>query len=323
MSAAVTPERILKDLAELWTGHGKSDDSGTLRACAMTLLIAADEEEEASVLGEMVMEVMYAHPSRAVVLRIRDGADTELESRVTALCWKPFGRRQQICCEQVELKASEGGLAELPRIVLGLIAPDLPVVLVCRSMHLFALAGFDPLLRLAGKVVADSRRAARAVDAMEMIARQRERGHVIDDLAWTAITPWREAIAAAFDDAETLRALSRVRYVRVRHGVGKPGPEVYYLAAWLLRGIGMTAGVEFSTGATELAVECVELEGEGVRLTFTHEGGQMQFRGDGIACNLPFTVSSDWELVREELAIQGRDATFEAVLPGAIALAGG
>jgi hypothetical protein len=85
----------------------------------------------------------------------------------------------------------------------------------------------------------------------------------------------------------------------------------------------MQAGVEFSTGATDLAVEGVELDGEGVRLSFTHEGGLLQFRGDGIACNLPFTVSSDWELVREELAIQGRDATFEAVLPGAIALAGG
>jgi len=321
--SAVTPERILKDLAELWTGHGKTDDSGTLRACAMTMLIAADEEEEASVLGEMVMEVMHSHPSRAIVLRIHDGADAALDSRVTALCWKPFGRRQQICCEQVELRSSEGGLVELPRIVLGLIAPDLPVVLVCRSMHLFGLPGFDPLLRLAGKVVVDSRQTARAVEAMELIARQRERGHVIDDLGWTAITEWREAIAAAFDEPETLAALPRVRHARITHGRGKPGVEAFYLGAWLMRGIGMRAGVEFTTGSEELAVERVELVGDGVSMSFTHVGGALQYRREGIACNLPFAVLSDWELVREEITIQGRDATFEAVLPGAIALAGG
>ena len=85
----------------------------------------------------------------------------------------------------------------------------------------------------------------------------------------------------------------------------------------------MSAGVEFSTGASERAVECVVLEGQDVRLSFTHEGSVLQYRREGIACNLPFAVSSDWELVREELAVQGHDATFEAVLPGAIALAGG
>lgn len=323
MSAAVTPELILKELAELWTGHGKTDDSGTLRACAMTLLIAADEEEEASVLDEMVMEVMHAHPSRAIVLRIRDGADPELDSRVTALCWKPFGRRQQICCEQVQLRSSEGGLVELPRIVLSLIAPDLPVVLLCRSMHLFALAGFEPLLRMADKIVVDSRRAPRAVAAMELIARQREQGHVIDDLGWTAITSWREAIAAAFDEPATLAALPRIQHIRITHGKGKPGVEAFYLGAWLLHGTGMRAGVEFTTGAGALALESVELEGEGVRLSFTHSDGVMQYRAEGIACNLSFAVESDWELVREELGIQGHDATFESVLPGAIALAGG
>ncbi|MBL8173092.1 MAG: glucose-6-phosphate dehydrogenase assembly protein OpcA [Bryobacterales bacterium] len=323
MMSAVTPEKILKDLAELWTGHGKTDDSGTLRACTMTLLIAADEEEDAGILAEMVMEVMHAHPSRAIVLRIRDGEDEGLDSRVTALCWKPFGRRQQICCEQVELRASEAGLAELPRVALGLIAPDLPVVLVCRSLHLFALRGFDPLLRLAGKVVADSRRARRAVDAMELIANHRAQGYAIDDLAWTAITEWREAIASAFDDPGTRAALPRLGHIRITHGAGKPGSGAFYLGAWLMRGIGMRAGVEFRAGSQPAAVESVELEGDGVHLQFTHRGGALHYRSEGIVCHRAFAVSSEWELVRRELAIQQRDTVFEDVLPGAIALAGG
>lgn len=323
MSAAITPERILKELAELWIDHGKTDDSGTLRACAMTLLIAADEEEEASVLGEMVMEVMHEHPSRAIVLRVRDGEDPALDSRVTALCWKPFGRRQQICCEQIELHSSEGGLSELPRIVLGLIAPDLPVVIVCRSIPLFIKPAFQPLLRLAGKVVVDSRRCARPVAAIEHITRHREHGHSIHDLAWTAITAWREAIAAAFDEPGTMAALHGFHRIRITHGAGMPGTEAFYLASWLQRGIGMHAGVEFTTGSGAHAIESVALGGIGISLSFTHSGSILQYRHNGIARNLPFAVSSDWELLREELAIQGHDRIFEEMLPGAIALAGG
>ena len=61
MAAPVSPEKILKELTALWVSLGKAESAGMLRACSMTLLIAADEEEESSVLGEMVAEIMH-HP---------------------------------------------------------------------------------------------------------------------------------------------------------------------------------------------------------------------------------------------------------------------
>ncbi|MCC6363566.1 MAG: glucose-6-phosphate dehydrogenase assembly protein OpcA [Bryobacterales bacterium] len=345
MPPKVTPEAILKELGELWVGLGAGDEAGVLRACAMTLIIAADEEEEAGVLGEMIAEIMHDHPSRAIVLRVRDGADPDIESRVLAQCWMPFGRRQQICCEQIEIMASETGLQDVPRIVLGVMAPDLPVVLVCRSPNLFSLPAFQPLLSVAGKVIVDSRCASEPQKMLGRIASLRQLGHAIHDLAWTALTPWREVIACAFDDRATLSRLHEIHQVSITTGKRGPGPEAWYLGAWLLRGLGLQTGIEFavaeeartgpagppvgeetseSTGWRGSAIRAVDLRGAGLNLSFSRDSRTViRFARSGVANNLPFTVSSDWELMREELALLGKDHIFEEVLPRAIALAGG
>ena len=55
MPSAVQPERILKDLAKLWIDLGKEDhqkgSAGVLRACAMTLIAAVEEEGDAQAVG--------------------------------------------------------------------------------------------------------------------------------------------------------------------------------------------------------------------------------------------------------------------------------
>jgi glucose-6-phosphate dehydrogenase assembly protein OpcA len=324
MPPKVTPEAILKELSELWVGLGKGDDAGVLRACAMTLIIAADEEEEAGVLGEMIAEIMHDHPSRAIVLRVRDGSDPGIESRVLAQCWMPFGRRQQICCEQIEIMASESSLQDVPRIVLGVMAPDLPVVLVCRSPNLFSLPAFQPLLSVAGKVIVDSRCASEPKQMLDRIASLRQLGHSIHDLAWTALTPWREVIACAFDDRATLSRLHEIHQVSITTGKRGPGPEAWYLGAWLLRGLGLQSGMEFAVSEADGPIQAVDLRGEGLNLSFSQDSRTVvRCTRGGVANNLPFTVSSDWDLMREELALLGKDRIFEEVLPRAMALAGG
>ena len=95
-AASVQPERILKELAGLWSGMSKGDsqgvNSGVLRACAMTLVVAAESESDAMAAGETLGELMHEHPSRAIVLR-PSAKDGDLEARVFAQCWMPFGKR--------------------------------------------------------------------------------------------------------------------------------------------------------------------------------------------------------------------------------------
>ena len=52
MEAAVRPERLLKDLRNLWVDLGKDEPAGVLRACAMTLIVVVEEERDAQEFGE-------------------------------------------------------------------------------------------------------------------------------------------------------------------------------------------------------------------------------------------------------------------------------
>ena len=109
---AIRPDEILKQLAAHWQDLSEpgSDGDGLLRACSMTLTCFADDEEDAQALNEMLASLMREHPSRLIVVRLKDGED-ELSASVSAQCWNPFGHQQQICCEYVEILASINRLA--------------------------------------------------------------------------------------------------------------------------------------------------------------------------------------------------------------------
>src|ERR1700678_45831 len=95
----ITPDHILHELSELWTDAAKShagDGTGVLRACSMTLIAFVDDEDDSMALGATIALFMRDHPSRAIVVRLREQPD-HLESRVFAQCWMPFGHNQQVC----------------------------------------------------------------------------------------------------------------------------------------------------------------------------------------------------------------------------------
>src|SRR5207248_1793735 len=120
-----------------------------LRACAMTLIVALrDDSDSVLHVGETIAALMHEHPSRAIVIRVQPGTAGTLDARVLAQCWMPFGRRQQICCEQIELTCTLATLEDLPPVIRGLVVPDLPVVLYCPEESLSETPGFDALIHL-------------------------------------------------------------------------------------------------------------------------------------------------------------------------------
>lgn len=317
MSVASNAEAILRALSELWVSLGKDQENGVLRACAMTLIFAVDAREDSPEAADVLAQLTEAHPSRAIVLRIRPGA-APLESHVSAQCWMPFGMRRQICAERIELAAGDSALEGAARVLLGLAAPDLPVVLVCQEPRLFMDPQFRPLLELADKVIVDSRRAGTAIEMLRAIA-SRPATH---DLAWTALTLWRESIACVFDDAGLARRISKIRQVTVRHKAGAPPPEALYLGAWLAFGCGPQAKAALEAGGPGDAIQAIRISGEGLTLTMSRDGAScLHVAWDSIVRSLHFTSRSDGDLLREELSILGYDAAYAQTLPRAIALA--
>ena len=87
MEAAVRPERLLKDLRNLWVDLGKDEPAGVLRACAMTLdRRGRGGAGRAGDRARRSPHLMHEHPSRAIVLRVRSGAEPcTVGSRVRAM----------------------------------------------------------------------------------------------------------------------------------------------------------------------------------------------------------------------------------------------
>jgi hypothetical protein len=230
---AVRPDDILKELGAYWTNLGASDggpesdskeeSDGLLRACSMTLFCFADDEEDPASLGEMLASLMREHPSRLIVVRLKDGED-ELAARVSSQCWMPFGHRKQICCEQVEITASINRLADVASIIAPLAAPDLPRVILLRSARIVRAGALRKVLALGDKIVVDSSRPG--APGFGELGGLLDAGHTTGDLAWTRLTPVRALLAQLLEN----RAPGAI----VIEYTGKEaGAEARYLQAWL------------------------------------------------------------------------------------------
>jgi len=306
------PERILRELTELWVSLGQSDTAtdGVLRACAMTLVVLADAREDPGEAGETLAALMREHPSRAIVVRVDPSPSATLEARVFAQCWMPFGSRRQICCEQIEIIAPAAALREVPAVVLPLVVADLPVVVWSRMPG----GEYTEFASLATKTIVDS---ASAADLRQLhTARQ-----VVADLAWTRLTRWRELIAQIFENpvyASELPNIDRLRIVRVRSAVPV---SAWYLAAWLLlclRKAGGDPRLSFEPGN----LDGVELASEALTVSIGQvDGSAAEVRVNAITSRTVFAKPTHYSALREELSIAGRDPVYEEALALAAALA--
>ena len=325
MSATVAPESILKELAALWTQEGKQGDAGVLRACSMTLVAIAEADDDAAALGETIAALMPEHPARSILIRLLGERERALSQRVYQQCWKPFGQRQQICCEQIEITASDPALADLPSVILPLAVPDLPLILWCRSARLVRRPEFGEIARMATKVVIDSARDTDAIDAIRRMADAvRSGGGTADlvwaDLAWTRLTRWRETLARVFENRDTLARLGEVNRVQVRFGPGYD-TAAWYMAAWAANALASVGVVV--TPVFERQEETLRLELSGatfhVKLSRQDDRLVTVVNEQSNCTNLP--RPTDYHLMREELGIVRRDAIFEGTLASAARLA--
>ncbi len=324
MSAAATvqPDAILKDLAKLWVSLAKEKEgdavdktatgSGVLRAIAMTLIAAVDEKEDPAEVGETVALLMKEHPSRAITLRLVGDEGRVLSSRVYAQCWMPFGQRRQICCEQIEITASECAVEDLPAVVLPLTVPDLPVILWCRSARMLSLPEFAGIEAVATKVIVDGDSFASTGASFEQMQNIKRSGIRVADLAWTRITRWREIISRVFEDQLLYQKLSGDVEVVIEFEHAEPHDGAYYVAAWIESGIESCGGKPRTTmrqasGAQAVAGLCsVSIRASGaVDISLRAEAGSVGAMVNGKNSRTVYPNTSDSALLQEELSLAG------------------
>jgi glucose-6-phosphate dehydrogenase assembly protein OpcA len=307
----IRAEKLLKDLATVWKELGQTESEyAVVRACSLTLLVVTsgegDEQDIAATLGEL----MHSHPSRYIVLRLLDKAAPEFSARVFAQCQLAFGRRQQLCCEQIEFNATRDHIPDFYAVALGLTVADLPVLLWIRDAQLILDVPFQTLLPLARPLLIDSAQFVDAAAGLVELEKRRLAGWRIKDLNWSRMTVWRETVAQMFETSGCQNLLSRIDRVEVKGRFGPAGSDVQYLAAWLSQRL---PGAQIT--ATGSGVQRIRLMAGGQRLEVKDAGEALLATGlDGMVTRVPDSVRSDAELLEEELSILGPDPTFDATL---------
>ncbi|MGH9648653.1 MAG: glucose-6-phosphate dehydrogenase assembly protein OpcA [Bryobacteraceae bacterium] len=312
-TAAVQPERILKDLQQLWAQMAvdQADSGGVLRACAMTLVAVAENASDADRVRQIVGVLMHNHPSRAVILH-PGGSGPDLDARIFAECWKPFGKTQQICSEGIEITAGRSGFSEVAKFLVPLRVPDLPVVLWCRGVAALEPGPLEPLFPLADKIIFDSSQVPDADSALQFLRRLRGRGRRVADLHWTRLTGWREVLAHLFDD----RALrpGDVQSAQVTFG----GPSVTtcarYFADWIRTAL-PAVRVTIQSGEGAPGLHSVTLSTASDHLTVALGSDHcLEVSGCGRHYRSMLPSASEEALMQEELGILGPDLVYERVL---------
>jgi glucose-6-phosphate dehydrogenase assembly protein OpcA len=329
-AGTIAPEKILRELAEMWTALGKDpsgEGEGALRACSMTLVTLAEDSEDFSALGEIIAALMPEHPARTIVVRLRGAGERMLSERVYSQCWMPFGQKRQVCCEQVEIVASDAALADLPSVILPLAVADLPLIVWCRSPRLLALPEFAAIAAMAQRVIIDGEALPSAREALSQVASIASHGTRVGDLAWTRLTRWRAMLSQVFENRQHLAQLPNIATVTV--GVnGEPPVGAWYFGAWVMDALS-DIGVhpkEFHMHQLDDSargeLQKIELAAPGWSAELARYGERLIVTAGGLAhCN-PLRPATDYLLMEEELRIVGRDAVFEHALASAQQLAG-
>jgi glucose-6-phosphate dehydrogenase assembly protein OpcA len=318
--AVAPPEKILKDLADLWVTTGKQEAGeaahGVLRACTMTLIVVTEDREDPTGLGETIAALMPEHPARTIVIRLTGAGVRSISQRVFAQCWMPFGQRRQICCEQVEIVCSDASLGDVPSVVLPLAVPDLPVILWCRSPRLLGMAEFPALAAVARRVVVDSGAMPDAASALRRLADESAHGMLLGDLGWTRLTRWRQTFAQIFEDPRHAAHLAGGARIAVCDGGGVTTTALY-MAAWMAgslasAGINATVRIRTQTHGTFAELECGDFHAR-----LERQDDHLVTTVDALSQCTLLPKPDDYLLLREELGILHRDPVFERALASA------
>ena len=315
-TATLQPERILKDLHQLWAqmAQDQAESGGVLRACAMTLVVAAEDSSDADKIRQTVGVLMHNHPSRAVI--VRPGGDgAVLDARIFAECWKPFGKAQQICSEGIEITSLQSGLNEVAKFLVPLRVPDLPVVLWCRGISALEPGRFEPLFPLADKIIFDSIHVADADSALQYLRRLRKGGRRVADLHWTRLTGWREVLAHLFDDG----AMTPDQVTAAQVTFGGPGVTTCarYLAAWIRAALPAARVTIEAHGSKEgpIGLNSVKLTTSSDSLMIAAGSDHcVEVSGSGRHYRSMLPSTSEEALMQEELSILGADLVYERAL---------
>jgi glucose-6-phosphate dehydrogenase assembly protein OpcA len=264
---------------------------------------------------------MHEHPARGIVLAVSAEAERDVQARVLAQCWKPFGKAQQICCEQIEITVRPESWPNVGPTLVGLTAADLPVIFWCRHKAVLSnactssdKAGLAAIMNLATKVIMDTS-GMEASDGINLIAGWQSQGRVIADLQWTRLTPWREPISHLFEDATRENRFANFHSLEIEHTGEKPCLATLYMAGWLSAPFNAAVTFRRTEGyASGIHRVSLRSDREAIEFERTSPDTVTLWSSKGRERKYTFGEASLTALMTEELSVMGQDPAFNAAI---------
>lgn len=250
-TTAIDIAAIERELRQLWQENAaEAGGQAVMRALTLNLVARVSDSASAELVSAAALSLTASHPNRTLLAVMREEAgEPQLEAFVQANCRINTRGAPQVCGEQVTIDARGTNAGQIASLVLPLLVPDLPVVLWLVGSSPFD----DPLLErlrgLSDRLIVDSRtfsdpaRGLRQMAAFDGEQPAGSRQFALSDLAWAALTPWRELTAQFFDTRPLLPHLHRMDRVEIAYVPGERGPnplEALLVAGWLAACLGWT-----------------------------------------------------------------------------------
>lgn len=319
----VSIDEITAQLAE----QRRPPDGGTPFTLSGVLNLVA-YAPTAGDLGPMqeVIEGLADQQASRTVMIVESGEGSGLDATVSTSC-RLTGDHVSVALEHIVLTIHGETRQGEASAALPLLRSELPTVLWWPGPpDPSPASSLGPLAALADRVVTEVGLGDDAGAAVGALAGwvPGDGGPAVTDLAWAAITPWRQLIVQILDP-ESLRALRPGATALIAHSTAAPGARTLLLAGWLRDLLGADTRVELSRGDGDgdgdglLAVELDGPAGRHLRVerlpardaatvTVTEADGAVRER------TLPLPEPGRARLLAGELEIQRRDRAFERAL---------
>jgi glucose-6-phosphate dehydrogenase assembly protein OpcA len=225
----VEPGAIDRELRKMWSQASADPAHPLIRARILNLVIFVDAPELAET-SDAAADLAARHPSRTIIAAMNPAApDSRLSAEVSVRCNLSFGRRQQICSEQIVIRADGRSVDDVHGLVSPLLTSDLRTFLWWRRSGLPAGHSFEVLADHCNRILLDSARTASgAIDLAALLALVKEMGRrkpspiPIGDLNWTRLGVWRAALASLYDVPAYRERLARLERVTIAYNPPAP-----------------------------------------------------------------------------------------------------
>ena len=272
------------------------------RTSVVDLVVVAASSEDAARAGGAISGLDGRYPGRTIVLVPGPVDGRRVNASVALLESSVDG--QDLWSEHIALTVCGPLWEHLDSLIEPLTLPDLPVVV----WYVSALPAVgDPLVGAADVVLVDSKELGdmKAFPALAELARR----HVVVDLSWSRLLPWRELLASVFPGGQASHA----------EVAGKDGPR-HLLAGWLASRLGLARAAFELTPSKHVSIR-VWVESEVVSVA--REGDERLVRAATPSCTdvLPLPDESlAWSLAMALTHLE-RDRVWEQALRASLMFA--